>query len=95
MNSRLMERYAGEIKGIARKHGASRVRVFGSQITGEATESSDIDLLVDLEPGRDLFDLVGLKQDLEALLGRKVDVLEEEGLSPYLKERILQEARPL
>jgi len=48
-----------------------------------------------LEPGRDLCDLVGLKQDLEALLGRKVDVLEEEGLSPYLRDRILQEARPL
>lgn len=95
MNSSLMERYASEIKGIARRHGAFRVRVFGSQVTGEATESSDIDLLVDLEPGRDLFDLVGLKQELEALLGRKVDVLEEEGLSPYLRDRILQQAKPL
>ncbi len=95
MNGALMEEYAGQIKNIARKHGALRVRVFGSQARGAATESSDIDLLVDLEPGRDLFDLVGLKQELEALLGRKVDVLEEEGLSPYLRDRILQEAKPL
>ena len=95
MNTTLIERHVNDIKSIARKHGAFRVRVFGSQIRGGATESSDIYLLVDLEPGRDLFDLVGLKQDLEALLGRKVDVLEEEGLSPYLRDRILQEARPL
>ncbi len=95
MNSSLIERHVSDIKDIARKHGAFRVRVFGSQITGEATESSDIDLLVDLEPGRDLLDLVGLKQDLEALLARKVDVLEEEGLSPYLRDRILQEATPI
>lgn len=95
MNERLIDKYADEINRIARRHGVVRLRVFGSQTTGKATESSDIDLLVDFEPGRDLLDLVGLKQDLEALLGRNVDVLEEEGLSPYLRERILQEALPL
>jgi predicted nucleotidyltransferase len=84
-----------EMRRIAKIHGARRLRVFGSYASGVAYGSSDLDLLVDLEPGRSLLDLVGLKQDLEALLGRKVDVVEEEGLSPYLKERILQEARDL
>ena len=95
MNDLPINKYSDEIKRIARKYGAVRIRVFGSQTTGEATESSDIDILADFEPGRDLLDLVGLKQELEALLGRKVDVLEEEGLSPYLRDRILEEAETL
>jgi len=95
MNDSLIKRYADEINRIARKHGAVRLRVFGSHASGKTTEASDLDLLVDFEPGRDLLDLVGLKQELEALLGQKVDVVEEEGLSPYLREKIIQEARPL
>jgi len=84
-----------EIHRIARSHGATMVQVFGSNATGKVTEASDLDLLVDLEDGRDLLDLVGLKQDLQALLGSRVDVLTKDCLSPYLHERILQEARPL
>lgn len=91
----LIARYANDIRCIARQHGAKRVRVFGSRASGKATESSDIDLLVELESGRDLLDLVALKQDLEALLGRHVDVAEGEGLSPYLRDAILREARAL
>lgn len=87
--------HAREIHRIAERHGALRVRVFGSHATGVATGTSDVDLLVVLAPNRDLLDLVGLKQDLEALLARPVDVVEEGGLSPYLRERILAEARPL
>ena len=79
MNDRLIDRFAEEIKGIAHKHGAVRLRVFSSRTKGNATESNDLDLLVDFEPGRDLLDLIGLKQDLEARLGCNVDVLEEEG----------------
>ena len=95
MSSKLIKEYAGEIRRIARTHGAKRLRVFGSQVSGAASDTSDLDLLVELDPGRDLMDLVGLKQDLEALLGRKVDVLTEGSLSPYLRDRILQEAQPL
>jgi len=91
----LTGRHGEEIRRIARSHGAVRVRVFGSHATGTASESSDVDLLVELEPGRDLLDLIALKQDVEALLGRTVDVVEEGGLSPYLRDRILHEARPL
>lgn len=91
----LTRKYADEIRRIARRHGAERIRVFGSHATGASTASSDVDFLVQLEPERDLLDLVGLKQDLEVLLGRPVDVAEEGGLSPYLRDQILREARPL
>lgn len=89
------KKHAEEIRRIARKHGALRVRVFGSFATGSASSSSDVDFLVQLEPGRDLLDLVALKQDLEALLGRSVDVAEEDALSPYMRDKILQEAGSL
>ena len=81
-----------EIKQIARKHGARNLRVFGSVARGEAAEGSDLDLLVEMEPGRSLLDLVAIKQDLEELLGCKVDVVTEAAVSPYLRERVLKEA---
>ena len=84
-----------EILRIAAKHGAHNVRVFGSVARGEAGENSDIDLLVELEQGRSLLDQAGLVLDLEELLGRKVDVVTEEGLYWLLRRRILKEARPL
>jgi len=95
VNDDLTRTHASEIRRIARQHGAVRIRVFGSQATGVSKSSSDFDFLVKLEPERDLLDLVGLKQDLETLLGRPVDIAEEEGLSPYMRERILREARSL
>ena len=91
----LIEAKRDEILRIAAKHGARNVRIFGSVARGEATEQSDVDFLVDMEPGRSLFDLAGLYVDLEALLDRKVDVVTTRGISPYLKDRILAEARPL
>jgi predicted nucleotidyltransferase len=84
-----------EIRRAARAHGVRRLRVFGSRARGEARAQSDLDLLVDLRPGRDLLDLAGFKLDLEEALGCKVDVVTEKSLSPYLRERILAEARPL
>ena len=95
MKDDLTRTHAAEIRRIARRHGAARIRVFGSHATGEASPSSDVDFLIELEPDRDLLDLVALKQDLEGLLGRPVDVAEEGGLSPYLRDKILREARPL
>lgn len=85
----------GEILGIAQRYGASNVRVFGSLARGEAGSESDVDLLVAIEPGRTLLDLVGLWQDLEEALGQRVDVVTDGGLSPHLRERILAEAVPL
>jgi predicted nucleotidyltransferase len=80
---------------IAGLHGARKVRVFGSVARGEATPRSDIDLLVEMEPGRSQLDLVALWLDLEVLLARKVDLVSDGGLSPYLREQIEAEARPL
>jgi uncharacterized protein len=80
---------------MARRHGAQNVRVFGSMARGEDNETSDVDLLVTLGEGRSLLDLVGLKQDLEDLIHRTVDVVTDQGLSPYVRERILSEAVPL
>lgn len=84
-----------EILRIAARHGARNVRVFGSVARGEADAESDLDVLVDMEPGRSLLDLAGVLVDLEALLGCKVDVVTERGLRERIRERVLQEAVPL
>ena len=81
-----------EIARIAAAHGARNVRVFGSAGRGEAGGASDLDLLVDMAEGRSLFDLVALSDELEDALGIEVDVVTEGGLSPYLRDRILDEA---
>ena len=84
-----------EILRICTKYGARNVRVFGSVARGDADEQSDVDFLVELEPGRTLFDLGGLQYDLEQLLECRVDVVTERGLKPRIRERVLQETVPL
>jgi predicted nucleotidyltransferase len=76
---------------ILRKHEVKRASLFGSVIKGEATEESDIDLLVEFEGEKSLLDLAGLKIELEEILGKKVDVLTYKSLHPLLKEKILGE----
>ncbi|HAA30736.1 MAG TPA: nucleotidyltransferase [Cyanobacteria bacterium UBA8553] len=76
----------------AAKYGAYNVRIFGSVARGEADSSSDVDFLVDLEPGRSLFDLGGLLMDLQELLNCQVDVVTEKGLRERIRERVLKEA---
>lgn len=80
------------ILSAARRRGAFNVRVFGSVARGEATSGSDVDFLVDLEPGRSLLDLGGLLMDLEEVVGSPVDVVTEKGLRPRLRQRVLSEA---
>lgn len=85
-----------KILQVAAQHGAFNVRVFGSVVRGEETPESDIDFLIDYDlekitpwfPG-------GLLMDWQDLLGRKVDVLTERGISPLIRERVLAEAKPL
>jgi len=80
---------------LAAKHGAHSVRVFGSVVRRETDAGSDVDFLVEMEPGRSLFDLGGLQYELERLLGRPVDVVTERGLKARIRERVLREAVPL
>jgi len=84
-----------QIFALAVKYGALNVRVFGSFVRGTADKDSDIDFLVDLEPGRSLFDLGGLLIELQKLLNRNVDVITPAGLRPRIRERVLKEAVPL
>jgi len=90
-----LNRHRDNLLALASLHRATQVRIFGSVAHGEDLPDSDIDLLVDFAPEASLLDLVGLQQDAEALLGRHVDVVTPEGVSPFLRERILAEARPL
>jgi uncharacterized protein len=84
-----------EILRVAAKYGARRMRIFGSVVRGEADAESDLDFLVELEPGRSPLDLGGLQFELESLLGRRVDVVTERGLKPRIRERVLREAVPV
>lgn len=92
---RLLREKREEILRIAAKHGARNVRVFGSVARGEADEASDIDFLVELEPGRSLLDHAALLLEVQELLGRKVDVVSDRGIKPRIRERVLREAVPL
>ena len=80
-----------EIVQLAALHGAHNVRVFGSVARGESDDASDVDLLVEMEPGRRLLDLGGLLMDLRRLLDRDVDVATERGLRDRVRDRVLQE----
>ena len=94
-SDQLLEEKREEILRIATEYGAREVRVFGSVARGEADRESDIDFLVELEPGRSLLDLGGLQMELESLLGRRVDVVTARGLSARIRERVLREAVPV
>ncbi len=84
-----------QILSLAEKHGAQNVRIFGSVVRGEETNDSDIDILVDLGSNLSPWFPIGLIHDLEALLGRKIDVVTEKSLHHYIREKVLEEARPL
>ncbi len=90
-----IQTHRDQILRIAERHGASNVRIFGSVARGEAQPDSDLDLLVDLEPGRSLLDHIALIQDLEDLLCREVDVVESQALHSRIRNRVLAEAVPL
>jgi uncharacterized protein len=88
----LVESRREQVMAIAARHHASRVRLFGSAARGDDRPDSDIDLLVDFDPGSSLFDLMRMARELEALFGRAVDVISAGGLksrdrampAPYL-----------
>jgi predicted nucleotidyltransferase len=81
-----------EVNRIAQRHGAFNVRVFGSMARGDAGPESDIDLLIDVGPHTSSWFPAGLIMDLESLLGRKVEIVTERALDPYIREQVLHEA---
>lgn len=83
-----------DILRLAEMHGCHNVRVFGSVATGENRPDSDVDFLVEFDSGKTLFDLIGLKLDLENLLGVSVDLVTPNSLR-YVRDRVLAEALPL
>lgn len=91
----LIQQQREKILSVASEHGMVNVRLFGSVSRGEETPESDIDFLVDLEAGRSLLDLGGPLIKLQGLLGRKVDIVTERGLHWYLRDKIMNKARPL
>ena len=84
-----------KILPILGKYGASMASIFGSVARGEATDESDVDILVELPEGSSLLDLAGLKIDIEEILSRSVDVLTYNSLHPLLRDRILSEQEPI
>ena len=91
---RLHKRRA-DILRLAAAHGARSVQIFGSVARGEADARSDVDFLVEMEPGRSLFDLGGLQMDLQELLDCEVDIVTVAGLRDRIRERVMREAKPL
>ena len=93
MNTKeLLQEKRIEILKIAAQYGGSNVRIFGSVARGEATADSDIDFLMDIQAGRSLLNRIALIQDLEDLLGCKVDVAKPEILHESIREQVLKEA---
>lgn len=90
-----LTRHRADVLRLAAQYGATDIRVFGSVARGDADESSDIDLLVRMTPGRSVFDIGGLLMDLQDLLGRRVDVVTERGLRPRVREQVLRDAVPI
>ena len=91
----LIEAHRQELLSLARRRGATSVKVFGSMRRGDGRADSDVDLLVTLAPGTSALALGGLLLDAQELLGRRVDVVTEASLHPALRERVLAEAVPL
>ncbi len=91
----LLARKREEILRIAANRGAYNVRIFGSVVHNDASQSCDVDFLVDLEPERSLLDVGGLVMDLQNLLGLEVDFVTEKGLHWCIRDRVMAEARPL
>ena len=91
----LLQRSRQRLLDAAGRHGARNLRIFGSVARGDETPESDVDLLVELEPGRTLIDLIGFEQEAEEILGIGVDAAALRFLKPRVRERALREAVPV
>jgi len=92
MKIEALKQKRAEIIPIAERNGSRKVRILGSLVRGDSGIDSDVDFLIELEPERSLLDIVAIKQDLEDLLQRKVDVVTESAVSPYIRREIVRQA---
>ena len=83
---------SGEFKDLLKRYKVKRIAIFGSYARGQEKKNSDIDFLVEFHRGADLLDQVGLKQDLQDMLKKQIDVISHKALSKYIKDRVLKEA---
>lgn len=91
----ILRTHRAEILALAARYRATNVRVFGSVARGEATATSDVDLLVSYQPKANLLDAVALWQDLEELLGCPVDVVDDRAIKPRMRTAVIEDAVPL
>lgn len=84
-----------DLQAIAARHGVSNLRLFGSVVRGEERPDSDVDFLVDIAEDRGVADYLALVEELEEMLGRRVEVVIERSLSPYLRPFVEAEVQPL
>ena len=87
-----IQNIADKILPVLKRHDVRKAGVFGSIVRGEWTEGSDVDVLVELPPNLSLFDFIGIKLELEDVLGKKVDLVEYASIKPRIRERILNQA---
>ena len=90
-----IKKYRKQIHAVAARHGAIHLRAFGSAARNMDNRHSDLDILVTMQHGHDLLDMIALEDELDALLGQKTDVVSDEELSPYMRDRIVDEAVPI
>ncbi|MBI3335590.1 MAG: nucleotidyltransferase family protein [Candidatus Portnoybacteria bacterium] len=84
-----------KITPILKQHGITRAAVFGSVARGEAGEKSDIDILVEIPHAHGLFEFIGIKNELEDALEKKVDLIEYQAIKPRIRENILNSQVPI
>jgi predicted nucleotidyltransferase len=95
MNKQAKQRLFSEIAEFLKSRGATKVAVFGSYVRDEETPKSDIDVIIDFERPMGLLEFIGIQQDLSEKIGFNVDLLTEDGISPYLIKSIKKEMRVL
>ena len=95
MTSPYLEHLAQLMRPILIRHGVRSAAVFGSQVRDEARTDSDLDLLLDYPSDYSLLDLAGLKQELEAAVGRPVDLGRAENLHPSIRDEVLAQSAPI
>ncbi len=87
------EKVVKEIVNVLKREGAKRVEIFGSYARGESKKGSDIDIIVEFKGKKSLIDLIRIEENIKKRVGRKIDLLTKNSISPLIKEKIKKEVR--